>query len=618
MRGTRVAITLFFFADGLLLGSWAARIPAIQRQTGLTNARLGVALFAMSLGAVVAMPLAGWLCERVGSRRVTIAALIGGSAALFAASNAENLGQLAASLSAFGAGFGALNVSANVQGIALERVFGRSILSSFHAAFSGGGLLGAGLGALLVAAGVAPRAHLGGVALVLAVGGLVVGRWLLAVDPVQPRARIFVRPPRAILVLGAAAFFTLLAEGAAADWSAVYLSHSLGATAAVAALGYTGFSLAMATSRTVGDRLNGRFGPVMLARGGGLLAASGLALGLITGSTPAAIIGFLAMGAGLGVVVPVLFRAAGSTPGVSAGVGVAAVSVIGWFGFLSGPPAIGFAAGAVGLRTALGLVVLGVLALAVLARSADPRDRVRLRGLEVEPRAVLSDLDGVLVDSGAQIESTWRAFAERRGLDPKEVLGQIHGRRAVDTIRVVAPHLDAEAEAAALEREEIEKAGLLRALPGARELAELVPADRFGIVTSGSRALAVARLEATGIPVPKVLVTADHVEAGKPDPSGYLRAAAELGADPADVLVLEDAPAGVEAGLAAGMTVVAVLTTNGEASLRAAHARVPDLRALLGEPRDDASGMEAQPVHDLVDRLPLRAKCDPDEVEVLC
>src|SRR5262249_54121828 len=161
---------------------------------------------------------------------------------------------------------------------------------------------------------------------------------------------------------------------------AVYLSGSLGATAAVAALGYTGFSLAMATSRTVGDRLNGRFGPVALARGGGLLAAAGLALALAAGSTPAALVGFVAMGAGLGVGVPVLFRAGGSTPGVSAGVGVAAVSLIGWLGFLSGPPAIGFAAGAVGLRAALGLVVLGALALAVLARSADTSGRLPLRG----------------------------------------------------------------------------------------------------------------------------------------------------------------------------------------------------------------------------------------------
>jgi HAD superfamily hydrolase (TIGR01509 family) len=591
MRGTRLAITLVFLADGVMLGSWAARIPAVQRHADLTNAELGAALFAMSLGAMVAMPLAGSIGGRIGSRAVVTAALVTGSASLLAASLATGLPGLAAALAAFGASFGSLNVAANVQGLALERLYRRPILSSFHAAFSAGGLAGAGLGAIAAAAGLGAKEHLGGVALVLALGSLVLAGRLLATDPDEARARTFVRPPRPLLVLGVAAFFTLLAEGAAADWSAVYLSHSLGASAAVAALGYTGFSLAMATSRTVGDRLNGRIGPVRLARGGGLLAAAGLSLGLVSGATPVALAGFVAMGAGLGVVVPVLFRAAGSTPGVPAGVGVAAVSVIGWLGFLSGPPAIGFAAGVVGLRTALVIVVAATLGLALLARSVRPRNRVALRG--VEARAVLSDLDGVLVDSGAQVEATWRAFAERHGLDPDDVLARIHGRRAVDSIRAFTPHLDAEREAARIEQEEVERAGALRALPGARELVELVPADRFAIVTSGSRRLALARLEAAGIPVPHVLVTSDQVETGKPDPDGYLQAAAALGVDPADAVVLEDAPAGVEAGLAAGMTVVAVLTTSGEASLRAAHRRVPDLRALL--PEQDGAGAAARP-----------------------
>jgi len=581
MRGTRVTITLFFFADGLLIGSWAARIPAVQQQADLTNARLGLALFAAALGALAAMPLAGWLCELIGSRRVTVAALLAGSGSLFLASLANGLAGLAAALFIFGVGFGAINVSANAQGLALERLYGRSILSSFHAAFSAGGLAGAGLGAIAAGMGIEPRAHLGALAIVLALGGLAGGRRLLPRDADDPGPRqTLVRPPRVLLALGAAAFFTLLAEGAAVDWSAVYLSHSLGATTAVAALGYAGFSLAMASSRTVGDRLNEQLGPVALARWGSVLAASGLTFALVVGSTPAALVGLAAMGAGL---VPVLFRAAGSTPGVSASVGVAAVSTVGWLGFLSGPPAIGFAASAVGLRTALGLVVVTTLALAFLSRSAGPRNGPAFRGLVIEPRAVLSDLDGVLVDSSAAIESTWRGFAERHGLDPEHVLACGHGRRAIDLIRLTTPHLDAEAEVARIEREEIERTIDLQALPGACELVESVPARRFAVVTSASRALAVARLSAAGIPVPEVLVTAEQVEEGKPDPAGYLRAAALLGVDPAHCFVLEDAPVGVEAGLAAGMTVVAVLTTTDEGSLRNAHSRVPDLLALLPE-----------------------------------
>jgi MFS family permease len=376
MRGTRVTIALFFFGDGLLIGSWAARVPAVQRHADLTDARLGLALFAASIGALAAMPVAGWLCGRIGSRGVTVVALLAGGASLALAALAGGLGELAAALFGFGAGFGAINVAANAQGLALEGLYGRPILSSFHAAFSSGGLAGAGLGALAAGLGVGPRAHLGTLAVVLVVFGLAARSRLLPREAGEPeRAVTFVRPPRTLLLLGAAAFCTMLAEGAAADWSAVYLSHSLGAAAGLAALGYTVFSLAMVVSRTVGDRLNLRVGPVPLVRGGGLLAAAGLAVALVGGSTAAALAGFAAMGAGLGVVVPVLFRAAGSTPGVSAGVAVAAVSTIGWFGFLAGPPAIGFAAGAVGLRGALGLVVVATVLLALLARSAGAEGR---------------------------------------------------------------------------------------------------------------------------------------------------------------------------------------------------------------------------------------------------
>jgi sugar-phosphatase len=311
-----------------------------------------------------------------------------------------------------------------------------------------------------------------------------------------------------------------------------------------------------------------------------MVSAVGLAAALAIGTTPAALVGFAAMGAGLGVMVPVIFRTAGTTPGVAPGIGIAAVSTIGFLGFLAGPPAIGIAADVIGLRAALAVVVVAsVLAAGLSWRVIAARHRP-FRGLLFEPRAVLSDLDGVLVDSAAVIEQTWRGFADRHGLDPDEVVAAGHGRRSIDLIRLVAPHLDAEIEAANVEREEIAQTTGLRPLPGARELVDAVPAERFAIVTSGSRALALARLRAAGLPVPAVLVTAEEVDDGKPHPAGYLRAAELLGVDPAHSVVLEDAPAGVEAGRAAGMTVIAVLTTNDASALTKAHSRVRDLRAL--------------------------------------
>jgi HAD superfamily hydrolase (TIGR01509 family) len=580
MRGTRIALTFVFLADGVMIGSWASRIPAVKDRVDLTSSQLGLALFAISLGALASMPLAGWLDERVGSGCIAVVALLVGGAALWLGSLAGGLAGLAAALAVFGAGFGAVNVSANAQGLALERAYGRSILSSLHAAFSAGGLLGAALGGLAAAGGVDPRVHFAMVFVAVAVVALAAADRLLPRSAAGGAALVLVRPPRVLLLLGVAAFFTLLAEGAAADWSAVYLDGSLGARAGAAALGYTAFSLAMVASRLSGDRLNEGLGPAVLARGGGLLAAAGLAAALVVGTTPAALVGFAAMGAGLGVVVPVIFRTAGSTPGIRPGTGIAAVSTIGFLGFLAGPPTIGITAEAIGLRAALGLVVAASVFAAIVSwRAISPRRRP-FRGLLFEPRAVLSDLDGVLVDSSAAIARTWRGFAERHGLDPDEVVAAGHGRRSVDLIRLVAPHLDAELEAARVEREEIAQTPGLQPLPGARELVESVPAERFAIVTSGSRPLALARLRAAGLPVPEVLVTAEEVDDGKPHPAGYLRAAELLGVDPAHSIVLEDAPAGVEAGRAAGMTVIAVLTTNDESALAQAHSRVRDLRAL--------------------------------------
>ncbi len=184
--------------------------------------------------------------------------------------------------------------------------------------------------------------------------------------------------------------------------------------------------------------------------------------------------------------------------------------------------------------------------------------------------AVLLDLDGVLVDSTAGVERRWRAFAAAHGLDPAAVLAVMHGRRAVDTIRELAPGLPADELAAALLRQEVEEVDGDRALPGAGALLAALPAGRVAIVTSCDLALATARLSATGLPLPAVLVTAEDVPAGKPDPTGYLTGARRLGVAPADCVVVEDAPAGVAAAANAGMRCIAVTTTHAADRLAAA------------------------------------------------
>jgi sugar-phosphatase len=196
--------------------------------------------------------------------------------------------------------------------------------------------------------------------------------------------------------------------------------------------------------------------------------------------------------------------------------------------------------------------------------------------------AVLADMDGTLVDSHVVVERHWRRFAARHDLDVAPFLATAHGRRSSDVIRELAPHLDADAEAAELDAGEEADLDGLTAVPGADALLAALPAGAIAVVTSAHRSLATSRLAAVGLPVPAVLVCGDEIAHGKPDPEGYLRAAAELGVDPADCLVLEDVPAGVAAGAAAGALVVAVETTYPAEALAAAAATLPDLRGLGG------------------------------------
>jgi sugar-phosphatase len=193
---------------------------------------------------------------------------------------------------------------------------------------------------------------------------------------------------------------------------------------------------------------------------------------------------------------------------------------------------------------------------------------------------LLFDLDGTLVDSRVVVERQWGALCARLGLDFPSVLAILHGVRSIDTIRAAAPHVDAEAEAEALDALEAEDTDGLEIVRGADELLACLPPGSWGIVTSGPRTLAEKRLRAVGLPVPAAMVCGDEVANGKPHPEGYLTGARLLGAEPGDCVVVEDAPAGVEAGRAAGMAVIGITTTHARAALAAADVVIDDLRAI--------------------------------------
>jgi sugar-phosphatase len=186
-----------------------------------------------------------------------------------------------------------------------------------------------------------------------------------------------------------------------------------------------------------------------------------------------------------------------------------------------------------------------------------------------ESRAILFDLDGVLVDSAAYIEEQWRRWATGKGLPAEPFLRVCHGRRAIETIRLAAPHLDAEAEVAAFRPGASGNMPTVNAIEGASRLLEALPVGSWAVATSGPRADAADRLRRAGLPSPRVLICAEDVAHGKPNPAVYLNAAAALGVDPSDCVVIEDAPAGVRAARAAGMKVIAVTTTHSREELPA-------------------------------------------------
>ena len=212
-----------------------------------------------------------------------------------------------------------------------------------------------------------------------------------------------------------------------------------------------------------------------------------------------------------------------------------------------------------------------------------------------ECSAILFDLDGVLCDSTKAVDREWRDWAARKGVDGDAVMAIAHGVRTIEVIRRVAPHLDAQAEAAAIENHEAFDQRGVTVMPGAVELVKSIPAERWGVVTSGSRLLAEHRLPHCGVPMPKVLVTSDDVVNGKPDPEPYLKGAAGLGFAAGDCLVIEDAPAGIASAQAGGMKVIGIASTYAASKLKAADAVIQGFQELSVEVREGRLRVVVEP-----------------------
>jgi MFS family permease len=375
LRRSRIAAALLFLLYGTLIGTWTARIPAVKQHLGLSDGRLSIALVGLALGAVTGMQLSGRLVDRYGSRRIMIPAALVDGCFLLPVAVAPSLVTLTSALFAFGVVHGVLNIAMNARGVEIERAAERPIMSSFHAVYSIGGFLGAVLGGVTAAAGASPLGTFAVVAVLGAALALWSRRWSAALtetagSPADGPARQV--PLSGVLLLGTLALCALVGEGAAADWSTVYLRDSLHSTEGFAAAAFAAFFIAMTAGRLTGDRLAARFGAVRLVRGCGLLAAAGLGTALLVGQPVAGVIGFGCLGAGLSCVAPQVFSAAGHRNPQRPAQAIARVASIGWLGFFAGPVLIGGAAQAFGLAVALSIPVLLALLVALAAGALRP------------------------------------------------------------------------------------------------------------------------------------------------------------------------------------------------------------------------------------------------------
>ena len=378
VRG-RVATSLLFLLFGTALGTWTSCIPAVKAGLRLSDGGLSIALLAFALGAIVGMVGLGRLVDRFGSTRVMVPTAICEGLLLVPPAYVPSLPLLVVALLAFGAVHGTLNIAMNANAIEVQRTMGRPIMSSFHAVYSIGGFVGAGIGGLCARFGLSAGTTF------LAAGGLVVALavwatlWALpatAMAPVERRPVDLGGPSwrnTGLLLLGLLAMCALVGEGTAADWSAVYLRDNLNTTAGFATIAFAAFSIMMTIGRLLGDRLVTALGPVLLVRISGVVASVGMAAALLINQPVAAVIGFGCLGAGMSSIAPQVYSAAGNRDPAHAGQALSQVVSMGYAGFLIGPILIGGASTLVGLPRALAIPAVLVLLVAAGATALRPR-----------------------------------------------------------------------------------------------------------------------------------------------------------------------------------------------------------------------------------------------------
>ncbi|MBD1366237.1 MFS transporter [Mucilaginibacter sp. ZT4R22] len=358
-----------FFMTGLCFSSWTSRIATIQQTLDLSEAALGGVLFALPVGLMCSLPFSGWIITKIGSRNLLVAALVVYSLSLVTLGLAQNVIQLVICLVIFGFSSNAVNISVNTQAVAAEELYKRPILASFHGLWSLAGFTGGLIGVFMMRMHIIPWHHF---AIILGIILLIVFITIpyLKNDKVVDSGPVFVMPDNSLIKLGAIAFCSMICEGAMFDWSVIYFKKVVLAPIDWIGAGFTAFMATMALGRFVADSFAHRFGLKRTMQISGMLTATGLLIAVIFPHFYTALIGFLFVGAGVSSVVPMVYSAAGKSKTMKPGVALAAVSTLGFMGFLIGPPIIGFIAGLATLRASFTLIAMMGICVTIVSTKA--------------------------------------------------------------------------------------------------------------------------------------------------------------------------------------------------------------------------------------------------------
>lgn len=363
-------VGVIFCLNSLLFGNWITRIPDVKVSLGISEAELGLALLGAPAGALLIMPMSGWIIEKLSLGKANLWALLLFILCSFVPSLSQSLWGLFGALFLYGLTNAYLDIAMNAAASVVEGAKKMPIMSTCHGMWSLGAMIGSVTGSFFIGFGIAPQVHLILVALVTIVLSLPLIPTILQFKDnsnATNSAHVFTLPTKAILGLAIIAFCILMSEGAIADWSAVYMKDTLHSNPFLIGIAFSGYSLMMALGRFSGDAIIPKFGNKKIILGGALISVTGLLLALSFLNTYTAIIGFSLTGLGFSCIVPVVFSVSAKTPGMSAGSGIAAVATMGYTGFLAGPPFIGLIAEVFSLRLGLSIVVLLTLIVLVQA-----------------------------------------------------------------------------------------------------------------------------------------------------------------------------------------------------------------------------------------------------------